>query len=89
MSEIIKKVLGKIVPRAEQKQKIEETANAVLKKARKECPEEVEAMLVGSVAKGTFLADVDIDVFLRFPIDFLWLFDRFSNSFRLFSKVFD
>ena len=69
MSDIIKKVLNKIVPRAEQKQKIEETANVVLKKARKECPEEVEAVLVGSVAKGTFLADVDIDVFLRFPID--------------------
>ena len=69
MSEIIKEVLSEIVPQTERRQKIIETADKILKKANKIAPDGVEAMLVGSVAKNTFLADVDIDVFLRFPID--------------------
>ena len=69
MSEIIKEVLSEIIPQTERRQKIIETADKVLKKAREAAPNGVEAMLVGSVAKNTFLADVDIDVFLRFPID--------------------
>ena len=40
-----------------------------MNRAKKESPEGVEVILVGSVAKGTFLVDVDIDIFIKFPMD--------------------
>ena len=69
MSDLIEKVKSEIIPQKKEEKEIKEIADKILKKAEKEVPEGVEVMLVGSVAKGTFLVDVDIDIFLKFPID--------------------
>ena len=63
-------VLGKIRPAADEMRSINSAANA-LKKAVvtyvKEHGIDVEVRFVGSFAKGTFLSDPDIDLFLLFP----------------------
>lgn len=63
-------VLAKIKPTAEEIESIDNAANA-LKKAVEDYVREheidVEVRFVGSYAKGTYLSDPDIDLFLLFP----------------------
>ena len=69
MSDIIEEVKSEIKPQKKEEKEIKEIADRILNRAKKESPEGVEVILVGSVAKGTFLVDVDIDIFIKFPMD--------------------
>ncbi|MCL1811355.1 MAG: CCA tRNA nucleotidyltransferase [Methanomassiliicoccaceae archaeon] len=63
-------VLGKIKPTADEIEKIDAAANALKKKVEdyvRENDIDVEVRFVGSYAKGTYLSDPDIDLFLLFP----------------------
>ncbi|MEA2053773.1 MAG: CCA tRNA nucleotidyltransferase [Candidatus Thermoplasmatota archaeon] len=70
--EIIKKVLEKIVPSEEEERKImqavEKLKSEILGNAEKKSLG-VKVMLVGSIAKGTYLkGSLDIDFFILFPV---------------------
>ncbi len=63
-------VLGKIKPTAEEVRTIDDAANALKRSVEdhiKERGVNVEVRFVGSYAKGTYLSDPDIDLFLLFP----------------------
>jgi tRNA nucleotidyltransferase (CCA-adding enzyme) len=65
-------VLERILPTAEQRSAIEGAADALLNVVRatgEKIRPGLEYMLVGSVAKGTYLSEPDIDVFVIFPSD--------------------
>lgn len=62
--------MGKIKPTAEEISKIDKAANDLKKAVEdyiKEHNIDVEARFVGSYAKGTYLSDPDIDLFILFP----------------------
>lgn len=64
------KVLEKITPTNIEEIKIKEIAFELEKKIKdviKKLKLNVEPMLVGSIAKGTYLRSVDIDIFIQFP----------------------
>ena len=63
-------VLGKIKPTAEEIEQINSAASALKKAVEdyiKEHEIDVEVRFVGSYAKGTYLSDPDIDLFILFP----------------------
>src|SRR5512137_731153 len=63
-------VIREIAPTPEEYRRVTEAATALLEKVAataKEMGIMVEPVLVGSVAKGTFLRDPDIDLFVMFP----------------------
>lgn len=67
---ITNEVLKKVSPSKESAERIEKCAGDTIEEIRKDdliIKNNVEVMLVGSVAKGTYLKDPDIDIFLRFP----------------------
>jgi len=65
-SDIIEKVLEKIVPSEEEEKKLKEFVRKLLTVARLKSG--LEAVIVGSIGKGTWLSgDHDIDLFLIFP----------------------
>ena len=62
--------MGKIKPTADEIEKIDKAANALKKAVEdyiKEHNIDVEIRFVGSYAKGTYLSDPDIDLFILFP----------------------
>ena len=64
------RVLERIKPSAKETKGILDTAERLKKKVAsclKDYEYDIKVMLVGSVAKGTFLSDPDLDVFLMFP----------------------
>jgi len=64
------RVLERIRPSANETKRIIDTAERLKKKiasSLKGYDHDIKVMLVGSVAKGTFLSDPDLDVFLMFP----------------------
>jgi tRNA nucleotidyltransferase (CCA-adding enzyme) len=64
------RVLERIRPSAEEAERIISVAERLKKKIRSSLEgygQDIKVMLVGSVAKGTFLSDPDLDVFLMFP----------------------
>jgi tRNA nucleotidyltransferase (CCA-adding enzyme) len=66
------RIIGRILPNNEEKRAIEEAAHSLLnivKATGEEIRPGLEYMLVGSVAKGTYLKEPDIDVFVIFPAD--------------------
>lgn len=70
MESIEREVLRRIAPTAEEERRIGEAAEALLGEARRAIAQmgcAAEPLIVGSVAKGTFLANPDIDLFLLFP----------------------
>ena len=68
MKEILQEVLDKIVPSTEQEKKLKKIVNEIKSEIDKEKPTDTESMLVGSVAKGTYLRhSLDIDFFILFP----------------------
>ena len=67
---ITDEVLRKVSPSEEDTKRIEKCAKDTLEEIRKDDlikENDIEVMLVGSVAKGTYLKNPDIDIFLRFP----------------------
>ncbi|MCL2296352.1 MAG: CCA tRNA nucleotidyltransferase [Methanomassiliicoccaceae archaeon] len=63
-------ILEKIKPTAEEVKRIDDIANALKKEVEdyvKEHNIDVETRFVGSYAKGTYLSDPDIDLFILFP----------------------
>lgn len=68
---IIEEVLKKIKPSEEEERKLREIVNELEEKIKKWLPSEAELMLVGSVAKGTYLKNsLDVDFFILFPRDY-------------------
>ena len=69
--EIIKEVLERIVPSKEEEEEIERAVSEIEDRISIEARKrglEVEVMLVGSIAKGTYLKNsLDIDIFILFP----------------------
>ncbi len=65
IEELKKEVLRLFAPSAEEEREVIAAAEEVVEALRPRIPEG-ELMLVGSVAKGTFLRDADIDVFVLF-----------------------
>lgn len=66
-------MLDAIKPSPEEEERIISTANSVLERVQEEVRRRgvrASPILVGSVAKGTFLRDPDIDVFIRFSPEY-------------------
>lgn len=69
--EVIDHVLKKIVPTKKEEKELMDAINELEKKIENYIPKEAEIMLVGSVAKGTYLRNsLDIDFFILFPSNF-------------------
>ncbi len=66
-SELEETVLSKVKPLARDREKVMKVADALLEVLRSWANGRFRPLLVGSVAKGTFLKDPDIDVFLLYP----------------------
>ncbi|MFH1285981.1 MAG: CCA tRNA nucleotidyltransferase [Candidatus Micrarchaeota archaeon] len=66
-NEVLKNVLARVKPTSEVRAKHEALVKRVLSKMRACTPKNVEVVLAGSMAKGTNLREVDLDVFLLFP----------------------
>ncbi len=68
MKEILDEVLKRIVPAPEEEEKLQRITGEIKREIDKRKPSNAESMLVGSVAKGTWLRNsLDIDFFLLFP----------------------
>ncbi|MBC7081509.1 MAG: CCA tRNA nucleotidyltransferase [Thermoplasmatales archaeon] len=68
---ILEEVLKRISPSEEEKKEIEEILKEIKNSIDKIKPPHTEAMLVGSVAKDTYLKNsLDIDFFILFPTDY-------------------
>ena len=71
--EIREEVLKRVKPTEEEKERILATAGEIIDKIEEEIKKrkiEGDAILVGSVAKGTHLKNTDIDVFIRFSPEY-------------------
>ncbi len=73
--EIEKKVLARIRPTAQESNHIQSAASEVVSRVTRESSGHVAAaggpitpVIVGSVAKGTYLKEADVDVFMTFPV---------------------
>ena len=67
---IEEEILKKITPTKEEEEKINEITNELFTKIKNYISKkniDVEPLLVGSIAKRTFLRNVDIDIFVLFP----------------------
>lgn len=67
---IEQEILQKITPSAEENKRISRAVDDLIllvQNASRTYPYGLEALLVGSVAKGTYLKDPDIDIFIMFP----------------------
>ena len=65
MNKILQEVLERVKPDKKEETRITELAQELLYEAKKN-GSDYTALIVGSVAKGTFLKDADIDLFLKF-----------------------
>ena len=65
MNKILQKVLERVKPDKKEEDRIAELAQDLLNEAQMNSSNS-NALIVGSVAKGTFLKDADIDLFLKF-----------------------
>ncbi|RLF26546.1 MAG: CCA tRNA nucleotidyltransferase, partial [Thermoplasmata archaeon] len=66
----MKTVLRRIRPGIREEKKLARAVEALMNRLREAASREgLEPMLVGSVAKGTYLKNPDIDVFIMFPVD--------------------
>ena len=65
MNQILQEVLERVKPDKKEETRITELAQELIDEAQKN-GSDYTALIVGSVAKGTFLKDADIDLFLKF-----------------------
>lgn len=71
MNKIVDEVLRRVSPSPEEEKKLHRTVGRLKAAIDEKKPPGVESMLVGSVAKGTYLRDaLDIDFFLIFPPEY-------------------
>ena len=70
MKGIIAEALKQVQPKLEEKEKIINLRDDILKKINALEMSTFEPKVVGSIAKGTFLAGTDVDIFLIFQIVF-------------------
>jgi len=66
-------ILERIIPSKEEKERINSVADEIKERVCQELARrnlDAEVRLMGSVAKGTYLCDPDLDIFLLFPPDF-------------------
>ncbi len=68
LKEIEEKVLDRVKPDREKKEEIERVSEELLEAIEEHLESSEKPRLVGSVSKGTFLNDPDIDIFVKFPI---------------------
>ena len=66
MKQVIEKALKQVQPSHEEKERITNLKEKILKEIRQIKDKSFEPKVVGSIAKGTFLAGTDIDIFLIF-----------------------
>ncbi len=67
MDSLLTAVRERVTPSDAEVQSMHRLSQRLLRDVRKTAPGEVEPLLVGSVAKGTWLPGADLDLFLRFP----------------------
>ena len=67
MQELLEEALATLIPSDAEQAAVAALCDSLLARARKAAPDGVKPLLVGSVAKGTWLPGADIDLFLRFP----------------------
>lgn len=67
MNSLLTAVRERVTPSDAEVRRMRRLSRRLLRRAREAAPGEVEPLLVGSVAKGTWLPGADIDIFLRFP----------------------
>ncbi len=67
--ELEEKVLSRVRPSPSDRERISETAEALMDILCSKAGGRFQPLLVGSVPKGTFLKDPDIDVFLLYPVN--------------------
>jgi tRNA nucleotidyltransferase (CCA-adding enzyme) len=70
---VVDAVRGRVVPDDEERERLESVASILRERAEAavdDLPVEADVLLVGSTARGTWLAgDRDVDLFVRFPTD--------------------
>ena len=65
---LVENIIDKILPSEKEEEKLKKVVNEIFEEIENRKPYDIEAMLVGSVAKGTYLKDsLDIDFFILFP----------------------
>ena len=65
---LIEDIIDKILPSEKDEKKLEKIVDEIFEEIENRKPSDAETMLVGSVAKGTYLKDsLDIDFFILFP----------------------
>lgn len=70
---IMERVLNRIVPDTEEQGRIERAVAALIARVEeiaRQLQVGLKPLMVGSIAKGTHLKSPDIDLFLKFPVDF-------------------
>ena len=67
MQKLLRETLTTLTPSKDEQVAVEALCDSLLVRAREVAPEGVEPLLVGSIAKGTWLSGADIDLFLCFP----------------------
>ena len=69
MNQLLKSVINQIKPSKDESKEIEDLASELIDKTNNLNGAKFDSMIVGSVAKGTFLKGADIDIFLKFDND--------------------
>ena len=69
MNQLLKSVINQIKPSQDESKEIEDLASELIDKTNNLNSAKFDSMIVGSVAKGTFLKGADIDIFLKFNND--------------------
>jgi tRNA nucleotidyltransferase (CCA-adding enzyme) len=69
VNQLLKAVIDQIKPGEEEAKKIEDLAMELMNKANSLSNKKFDSLIVGSVAKKTFLKGADIDLFLKFNTD--------------------
>ena len=67
MQKLLRETLATLTPSKDEQVAVEALCVSLLVRAREAAPEGVEPLLVGSIAKGTWLSGADIDLCLCFP----------------------
>ncbi|MCK5547947.1 MAG: CCA tRNA nucleotidyltransferase [Thermoplasmata archaeon] len=65
-------LLDRITPSAEEREKVDSTVKFILQKVNERAERydmKIEPVLVGSIAKDTWLPDPDLDIFMTFPLE--------------------
>ncbi len=68
IDEIESKVLERVKPDEDERKKVNEVSEELLEAVDRELEGDYKPEVVGSVSKGTYLKDPDIDIFVRFPL---------------------